>query len=329
MRLTPFRATASATLLFSLLLSAAAFAQEAPRAKNVILLIADGRGYNHIRATDFYEHGEVGKQVYEQTFTSLFMSTYSASGAKGYDPQKAWSDPDYIRHGATDSAAAATAMATGVKTYNGAIGVGPDKQPVPSVVDRAEELGKATGVITSVMFSHATPAGFVAHEGGRGRYEDIARDMLVDSKVDVIMGTGNPWFDASGKFVAAVDDKGAITTPQNYSYVGGVDLWLQLLTGTLGGDADADGQPDLWTPVMSRAEFQELTDGETPERVLGVAQAASSLQVERPGSPEEAPGTTPFTENVPTLAEMTRAAINVLDNDPDGFFLMVEGGAVD
>ena len=69
---------------------------------------------------------------------------------------------------------------------------------------------------------------------------------------------------------------------------------------------------------------------ETPKRVFGLARAASTLQQSRTnGDPKAPPFTVPFNQDVPDLAEMTRGALNVLDNDPDGFFVMIEGGAID
>jgi alkaline phosphatase len=321
-----FRTTASALLLLSLL-SGAAFAADAPRAKNIILLIGDGRGYNDILATNLFQHGEAGKQVYEQTFKNLFMSTFSVEG--GYDPAKAWSDPEYVKQKVTDSAAAGTAMATGVKTYNGAIGLGNDHQPRKSIVDQAEEQGKSTGVVTSVPLSHATPACFVAHADKRSSYKEIASEMFTKSKVDVIMGTGNPWFDVDGKLIATVDEKGTIASTQPCDYVGGPEVWLGLLSGTVANDADGDGQPDPWSLIMTRDAFQRLATGDTPKRVVGLAQVSSTLQQERSGDANAAAGAVPLTQTVPTLAEMSRAALNVLDNNPKGFFLMIEGGAVD
>jgi alkaline phosphatase len=305
-----------------------AVAQEAPKAKNVIFMIADGCGFNQILATDYYQHGEAGQHIHQKTFTPLAMSTYSADG-QGYDPEKFWSDPGYPKENATDSAAAATAMATAIKTYDSAIGVDLDKQPVKNIVEAAEEKGKATGVITTVPLAHATPGAFVAHEAKRNDYKAIARDMLVDSKADVIMGAGNPWFDNDGKLIATVNGDGKIETPNPYDGVGGPDVWLQLLTGTLGNDADGDGETDYWTLIQSRAEFQALMTGDTPKRVVGVLPVKTTAQQERSGDPKAAPYAVPRTETVPTLAEMTRGALNVLDNDPDGFFLMIEGGAVD
>ena len=144
--------------------------------KNVIVMVADGCGLNIMQATDYYTYGRTGDQPYERFPLRLMMSTYSVEG--GYDGAQALSNPDYLRSGATDSAAAATAIATGVKTYDSAIGVGPDRKPVKNVVERAEELGKATGVVTSVEFSHATPAGFVAHNESRSAYSAVRRSTV-------------------------------------------------------------------------------------------------------------------------------------------------------
>ena len=105
--------------------------------------------------------------------------------------------------------------------------------------------------------------------------------------------------------------------------------WNDLVAGTAGGDADGDGIADPWTLIEERAEFQALMSGPTPERVLGTAQVYQTLQYSRAGDSYADPYVVPLTETVPTLEEMTKAALNILDDDPDGLFLMIEGGAVD
>ena len=136
---------------------------------NVILMISDGCGYNHVDAATIYQYGKTGVQSYEQFPVKLAMATYQ--DGQSYEPLKAWSDFKYVskRKSFTDSAAAATAMSTGVKTFKGAIGLDPDKAPLKHTVQIAEQLGKATGVVTTVQISHATPAGFVAHNKNRRR----------------------------------------------------------------------------------------------------------------------------------------------------------------
>jgi alkaline phosphatase len=93
----------------------------------------------------------------------------------------------------TDSAAGATAYAAGVRTYNGAIGVGPDSLPVPTVLEAARDQGWATGIVSTSSVTHATPASFVAHAPSRSQEYDIAKD-IVASGVDVFLGGGASWF---------------------------------------------------------------------------------------------------------------------------------------
>lgn len=295
-------------------------------AKNIIVMIADGWDYNHIVASSYYNYGKVARQVYNKFPVSYAMSTYMGyyegdpCYEAGYDPVLAWSEFDYVKSCYTDSAAAATAMATGVKTYYGAIGVDMDQQPLQNVLEAAEAHGKATGVITSVEWTHATPAGFAAHNISRNNYDEIGQEMVYDSAVDVVMGAGHPCYDADGVYNDCSN---------TFKYVGGEDTWWDLVAGTAGGDADGDGADDPWVLVQSRAEFQSLMSGPAPERVLGTAQVYQTLQQGRSGDGFADPYAVPLIDSVPTLEEMTRAALNILDNDPDGLFLMIEGGAVD
>jgi len=86
---------------------------------------------------------------------------------------------------------------------------------------------------------------------------------------------------------------------------------------------------DPWQVIRARREFQALATGPAPRRVIGLPFVHETLQERRSGDPHAAPYAVPRLETVPTLAEMARAALNVLDDDEDGFLLMIEGGAVD
>jgi alkaline phosphatase len=132
------------------------------------------------------------------------------------------------------------------------------------------------------------------------------------------MGCGNPLYNNDGKPNVLHD----------YKYISSKD-WSALSAGTAGGDADGDGLPDHWTLIQTRAQFQALATGPTPKRVCGILQVNETLEEKRSGSSSGAPYEVPLTQTVPTLEEMTRAALNVLDNNPNGFFVMIEGGAVD
>jgi len=285
--------------------------------KRWILMIADGCGYGQREAHALYRYGWRNTAVWDSFPVQLAMQTHSSEG-RAYDPQKAWADREWVLEGYTDSAAAATAMSTGHKTYNKAVGVDLERQPLDHVMAAAEAKGMATGVVSTVPWSHATPAGFIVHQPDRNEYAAIANEMIA-SNVDVIMGGGHPDFDHDGQ----------PRSDQEYKFVGGEATWQTVLAGQAGGDADGDGQPDPFTPVSSRAEFQALQSGTPPERVLGTFEAAETTQMRRRGYDRDQPYAAPRLTNVPTLTEMSLGALHVLSQDPDGFYLMIEGGAVD
>jgi alkaline phosphatase len=97
----------------------------------------------------------------------------------------------------TDSAAAATSLATGVKTYNGAIGVDAEGQEVRNIVEQAKAAGKSVGLVTTSQVTDASPAGFAAHVEDRSQQSEIARQYIEDARVDVILGGGEDrWYPA-------------------------------------------------------------------------------------------------------------------------------------
>lgn len=141
--------------------------------QNVILMIGDGMGLNQVSAAMF------------SSDQPLALEQFPYVGI-----QKPYSASSLI----TDSAAGATALACGVKTYNGAIGVDKDSIPVKSLVDEAKENGLSAGVITTSTIVHATPAAFLAHQPNRKMYERIAIDVL-NSNADLLIGGGKKYFD--------------------------------------------------------------------------------------------------------------------------------------
>lgn len=327
-RFVPFAMPARCILIAAFWTSFFATAGQQTTPRNVIIMISDGCGFNHVLAASLYLDGAPGQQRYQKTFSALAMSTYLMGGS--YEPEQVYADLNACTKGATDSAAAATAMATGVKTRKGSVGVDPENKPAANVMEAAEAKGKATGVITTVPFSHATPAAFVAHVDSRASYEEIAQQMLQQSATDVIMGAGHPLFDDDGKPVPEGGVKS--NKDKQYEYVGGKQTWQALLAGEAMSDADGDGSPDPWTLVQTRAQVQELPHT-LPKRVAAVLPAHETTQIKRTGidsdPKDDAPYETPRSTAVPTLAEMARGALAVLGQDPDGLLLMIEGGAID
>ena len=156
-------------LLVSLLVAGCA---SKPQVKYVFYFIGDGMGVNEVMATNLYnqETGFGPEAVNFSQFPVLnFITTVSANSL------------------VTDSSAAGTALASGVKTNNSALGVDPEGNPVSNLTEWAHAAGFGTGVATSVGVNHATPASFVAHSDKRGNYEDIALQMI-DSPVDFMAG---------------------------------------------------------------------------------------------------------------------------------------------
>lgn len=144
-------------------------------AKNVILLIGDGMGLSQITLGRLYAGNKpLTLDSIDQVGT---VSTYPTGS------------PKWI----TDSAAAGTALACGVKTYIGAIGVDADKKTVPNILELAKQGGKATGVISTMRITNATPACFTAHDDSRRDETDIALDQLA-LQPDIMMGGGLDMF---------------------------------------------------------------------------------------------------------------------------------------
>lgn len=140
--------------------------------KNIILLIGDGMGLSQVSAS-FYFNDETSNF---ERFSNIGLIKTSSSAEL-----------------VTDSAAGATAFASGIKTYNGAVGVDPETESVPTIIEILSERKYTTGVISTSSVVHATPAAFYAHVFQRSMYEAIAEN-LAKSEVDFIAGGGTQFF---------------------------------------------------------------------------------------------------------------------------------------
>jgi len=145
-----------------------------PGPTNVILMIGDGMGLAQIHAGAAIRRGQMAMFHYDHMG---LVETRSAS------------------HYVTDSAAAGTAMATGVSTTNGFVGLDPEQKPHPSILSLAKAAGMATGIVVSTSAVDATPAAFFAHHPDRWDGEAIALDF-VDAPPDVFIGGGRRYFNA-------------------------------------------------------------------------------------------------------------------------------------
>ncbi|MDO6566296.1 alkaline phosphatase [Alteromonas sp. 1_MG-2023] len=168
--------------------------------KNIIMVVADGMGPAFTTAYRNYVDDENTPEVEAVVFDDILLGNASTYPAK-------------VSGFVTDSAAAATALASGVKSYNGAIGVDVDKQPVKSVMHYAKLKGMRTGLAVTSQIVHATPAAYIAHNESRKNYNEIADDFY-DVRVngelvaDVMLGGGTSFFEREdrniiGEFIDA------------------------------------------------------------------------------------------------------------------------------
>jgi len=150
--------------------------------KNIIMVVGDGMGPAYTTAYRYFSDNPETKVIEETVFDRHLVgmaSTYPAR-VSGY---------------VTDSAAAATALATGVKSYNGAIGLDVDKKPVETVLEWAKKQGKKTGVVVTSQINHATPASYLAHNESRRNYNAIADSYIDDGiKADLYLGGGRQYY---------------------------------------------------------------------------------------------------------------------------------------
>ncbi|HWS37995.1 MAG TPA: alkaline phosphatase [Actinoplanes sp.] len=256
-------------------------------ARNVIFINGDGMGAAAREAARLYYAGPRG---------TLTMDGFPASGRLTTSPD----DPAKI---VTDSAAGASAWSTGVATYNGAISVGPDGDPLPALGVQAKQSGRATGLVTTAQVTDATPAAFFANAKDRAAQDDIARQYLEKSKPDVILGGGEDWWLPAGK-PGVHRDKPA-EDPEEGS------------RGTK-GDLIAQARQNGYQYVSTRAQLNAAKPG----KLLGLFANEEMFQQNPEGKGDV------YRPSV-DLATMTRKALDTLSRDADGFFLLVEEEAVD
>lgn len=322
--------------------------------KNIIVMVADGGGFAALEATRQYlgdaRGGPVGELTVDQPgFVATAQSVYALDtrttpleGPEGlaqnpidvYDPARnydftpvpgeteagypaGFDGYEWNRATAPDSANTASAMMTGEKTYNNAINVDGNGTPLLSLAELANDQGKATGVVSTVQISDATPAAAGgAHNIARANRTEIAEEMFSAGVLDVIAGTGNPDF----------DDNGQPRETPAYDWIS-EEVWQSLKDGSFRAE---DGS--AWDLLQTRADIQAAAEGApTDARLAMIAEAFTGTNFYRDGgdAATEDPFEVPRLQSSPTLTEMSLAALNHLNTDPDGLFLMIEGGGVD
>ncbi len=259
--------------------------QRSARAKSVILMIGDGMGPVQRQAARL-NNGRHG----------LVMDSLPVSGTVG----TSCADPDAL---VTDSAAAATALATGTKTFNGVISMDPYGITVSTILELAKRSGKAAGLVTTCQVTDATPAAFGAHVPERGDHSEIARQFIEEAGVDVILGGGADWWHPAGAarlFPShPLDDPAAAGLSRH-------------------GDLLERARDHGYATVLDLDDLR----GNSGRKLLGLLANQEMFRQ----SPE---GQGDHYDPPMTLEELTSLAIRTLSRHSEGFFLMVEEAAID
>ena len=200
-------------LLALVIICTTSFAQQQTEkptsAKNVILLIGDGMGVSQIYAGMTANKGHLNLERFHHIG---FSKTYSAD--------------DFI----TDSGAGGTALSSGYKTFNHAIGVDTDSIAHQTILEIADKYGKATGLVATSEITHATPASFIAHVPDRNDYETIATYFL-ETDIDVFIGGGYKYFANRSDGINLITD----LENKNYQICTSLDQLQGVNSGKLAG----------------------------------------------------------------------------------------------
>lgn len=242
----------SILLLLALILLGSVSAAKRPQ--NVIFLIGDGMGMAQVYAA-MVANGN--KLELERCKHVGYSKTYCANRF------------------VTDSGAGGTALATGVKTNYGMIGMSPDSVAVETILEKADRNGLATGIVVSCAVTYVTPATFIAHQVHRSMYEEVAADFL-KTDIDVFIGGGRKYFESrkdGRNLIQELKDK-------QYQVAYDMDEVKKISSGKLAGLVHEDQLP----PMPERGDM---------------------------------------------LPDATVVAIDILNKNKKGFFLMVEGSQID
>ena len=280
----------------------AAGATESKKIRNVILMIGDGMGPQQMGLLFAYARHAPGSKVPKRIAAMEQMAIDGELGMVRTEP-----------HGAivVDSAAAATQLATGKYAGSEMIGVDYEGNSATTVVEIARELGKATGIVSDTRLTHATPGSFAAHQSDRSMENEIAVDML-NNKVDVLLSGGLRHFVPQD-----VNNKDSATYTALVQMMGGV--YEPYSRREDNRNLLVEARQD-YKIVFDHKALADVKEG----KVLGIFGNSEMLDAVSENKALERED-----RSEPTLVEMAQKSLELLSQDPEGFFLMIEGGQID
>ena len=282
------KSTLFSSVILALMLVTSCCNNSEPKVKNVIYLIGDGMGFGAVTSLLLSEDEVTG---FEQAPVIGLSETCSAN--------------NYV----TDSAAGGTALATGTRTNNGFVGADPEGNQLTSVLRKAQDMGKKTGIVVNTTLTEATPASFYAGVTSRKMVFDIAK-QFTESNVDVAIGGG------LDHFIARPDS---------------LDLTATLIEK--GYDVFLNWETVLGTDSEKFVGILPLYDLHRREENNGTASAAEGQEVclaAQLASLNEDVNAIHLSEPTVYLEKATVKALDILSrNNKDGFFLMIESAIID
>ncbi|HEX6961756.1 MAG TPA: alkaline phosphatase [Lacipirellula sp.] len=273
-----------------------------PGVRNVIILIGDGMGPQEVGFLTAYAKHAANSTVPDRTTAIERILNEGEVSIMRTEP-----------HGAlvVDSAASATQLATGQLAGSEMVGANFRGDPVENIVEVAHRVGKSAGLVTDTRITHATPAGFVAHQANRETENEIAVDML-EERVDVLMGGGLRNF---------VPD--AINQRDSAAYA----ALMQLTGGAYPATSRRHDNRNLL--LEARGDYQLAFDRKSLDRVKRGRLLGLFADSELADALEDRATLDDPRRTEPTHVEMTAKALELLNANPNGFFLMIEGGQID
>jgi alkaline phosphatase len=245
------------------------------KVKNIIFIVPDGMGLANVTAARIYKYGLSKERLSFETLERIgYQSTHSQNSL------------------VTDSAASASAWACGQKFDTGEISFHGETEEAPqTILELAKLKGKSTGLVATSTITHATPAAFGAHVKSRSCENEIARQYIFETKVDVILGGGKMRFNAANKDKCGTD-----------------------------GDFISAAQSKGYTVVYTKEEMLKV---QNTKKLLGLFNEGPLTPGHKRADDDA------IKTREPTLAEMTGTALKILEKNDKGFFLLVEASQVD
>ncbi|WP_299728593.1 alkaline phosphatase [uncultured Endozoicomonas sp.] len=275
---------------------------DTPEVKNIIMMIGDGMGPQQLGLLQEYATN-APSSIYQGQPTGI--AQFMDVGVVGLSQH----NPAY--NIVVDSASSASQLATGEPSPSESLGLNALGSPTETVLERAQKAGKATGLVSDTRATHATPAAFAAHQPHRSLENKIAEEMLANN-VDVMFSGGlRHWIPKS------VNDKDALYQQLTQRTDGSVRIKSKRKDNkNLLETAENAG----YQVALTKTEL----DAAKGDKVLGLfAYSGMADGIKHTSHKDD------LSRTEPTLKEMTAKALDILSQDPDGFFLMVEGGRID